>query len=240
MSDNAPANKRELLKTLLSIAPAALLFSGFTATAAALFDWDVSINIWILGALWMIPLWFFVEQTEEGETVSDRVGTLWMCIGGGFVGTLLSLVVLGILLQQTLGLDITEHRNAIYLYIAVWVGWIIGMYFYVKHSEEKRIQQGLEMLRRKENIFLYPKLAARWAVEKESDERADATEKIGHRLTDAEWETVKDFRAKQKELFEKDSKEHVSSRSVLDSFKWSDERRKQDEAAYKDFLTGLR
>lgn len=228
----------EITKSLFALAPAAVLFAVFTYVAIEMFEWDVDINSWLLMAMWMIPLWLFVENREEGKKRWDRVIVLWTCIGGGLFGASLSLMALSLLLQQTLGINILEYRNSFNLIAAVWVGWILGSYFYLQYQEERRMQEQIEKLRRGESVFqnLKPKVIAQVNKECELEARANASEQVGHILTDTEWEDVKGFREKQREALENDNRERISSETTLEYFRWSDKRRAKDKREYEKFI----
>lgn len=70
----------------------------------------------------------------------------------GFLYGLFSLVFLAMLLQWTLGIDITELDKTYRLIFLVWAGWVIGLHSYFKSQEEKEIQEQLDKLRRKETV----------------------------------------------------------------------------------------
>ena len=138
----------ERVKFILALAPAAMIFGTITAVLIEMFDWDFNINFWLLLAIWVFLLWFFVKDGVGGEKDWDRVKMLWICIGYGFMGTAISLVILGVLLQWTLNIDIQEFDRSIYLSFIVWIGWMIGVHFYFKNQEKTQIQEHVESQQR--------------------------------------------------------------------------------------------
>ena len=134
-NEQSPAKRIwEKIKLLLALAPAGLLFAMFTYSLIEMFDWDVNINIWLFSAVWMFLLLGFVKGGVDGEKDWERVGILWLCVFYGFIGTVISFFLLGILLQWTLNIDIQEFDRFYYLMNIVWIGWIIGVYFAIKHK----------------------------------------------------------------------------------------------------------
>ena len=169
----------EWTKLLLALVPVAVLFAAFTIVLVERFNLDVSINFWLLLAIWTFFLWLFVQPAVERGGVWDKVGYIWMYIWYGFWGTGLSLFFLSLLLQLTLEIDILEFDRLIYLTTIVWIGWIIGLYFYFKIEGEKQIQEQLDKLRRKETVYNpHPGLMERYAKEqKDSEESKKYTDK---------------------------------------------------------------
>lgn len=134
-NEQSPAKRIwEKIKLLFVLVPVGLLFTMFIYSLIEMFDWDVNINIWLFSAVWMFFLLGFVKGGVDGEKDWERVGILWLCVFYGFIGTVISFFLLGILLQWTLNIDIQEFDRFYYLMNIVWIGWIIGVYFAIKHK----------------------------------------------------------------------------------------------------------
>ena len=143
MNDKLSSTKQiwERIKIILAIAPAAMIFGTITSVLIEMFDWDFNINFWLLLVIWGFLLWLFVKDGVEGEEDWDRMGMLWIRILYGFMGTAISLVILGVLLQWTLNIDIQEFDRAIYLSTIVWIGWMIGVHIWFREQERSRIKK---------------------------------------------------------------------------------------------------
>ncbi|GEM_PF-2984251 len=103
---------------------------------------------------------------EIWENLKYILGLICM----GFLYGISSLVFLAMFLQWILEIDITELDKS-YLLLIAWAGGIIGTYLYSKNQEEKRIQEQLGKLRRKETVYYpHPKLMERWEKEKQFKE----------------------------------------------------------------------
>jgi hypothetical protein len=206
-------------------------------------------SFYVLWGIWLVLLHLYllntepIENTREKETVwearSRHAGELCGLIFMGFLYAMGSLMVLGILLKLTLEIDIGEFDNIYRLALLAWAGWTIGIYLNYKHQDKKRLQEQLELLRQGKSVsYPHPKLIEERGKEEEANERTEAKERIGRILTDTEWEEVKSFRDKQREVLKKEREERVPSAFVLENFKWLKKRQIKNEKEYGEFLKG--
>jgi len=86
-----------------------------------------------------------IEYPQHKETAwearSRYAGELCSYVFFGFLGTIGSLVVLGMLLQWILEIDITEMRYTYRLIMLTWGGWVIGLYVWFQEQEKRKSQK---------------------------------------------------------------------------------------------------
>lgn len=174
------------------------------------------------------------EQSPTKE-IWESLKYLLGLVFWGFLYCFGSLALVYIFLDW-LGINIIIDNGHRFV-LLVWGGWIIGFHLYFKHKDEKRLQEQLELLRQGESVtFPHPKLIEEREKEQEANERAEAKERIGRILTDTEWEEVKIFRMKQREVLKKEREERAPITIVLEEFKWMKKRQTKDEKEYDEFL----
>ena len=103
-------------------------------------------SLYALWGVWSVILHFYllntkpIEYPQHKETAWEarlrHAGELCSYAFFGFLGTIGSLVVLGMLLQGILAIDITEARYTYRLILLTWGGWIVGLHLYYKHQEK--------------------------------------------------------------------------------------------------------
>lgn len=110
------------------------------------------------------------NEQQPTKEIREGVGYLLGIILFGFLYGFGSLVLLGMLLQWTLGIDITEFDKTYRLILIVWAGWVIGLHLYYKKQEEELIQEMLDELRRKGSVVVPPRLQERFNKAQKDDE----------------------------------------------------------------------
>ena len=169
--------------------------------------------------------------SEIWENIKSLLGLVFL----GFLYGVGSLALLYTFLHL-LGINIIVDNDYRLLFL-VWGGWIIGYHLYFKNKEEKRLYEQLELLRQGKSVtYPHPKLIEEREKEQEANERTEAKEQIGRTLTDTEWEEVKSFRDKQREVLKKEREERVPSAFIIDDFKWMKKRQQKNENEYSIFL----
>lgn len=169
--------------------------------------------------------------SEIWENIKSLLGLVFL----GFLYGVGSLALLYTLLHL-LGINIIVN-NSHRLLLLIWSGWIIGLYLYSKHKDEERLCTQLELLRQGKSVsYPHPKLIEERGKEEEANERTEAKERIGRILTDTEWEEVKSFKDKQREVLKKEREERVPSEFVLENFKWLKKHQTKNEKEYGEFL----
>ena len=88
----------------------------------------------------------------------------------GFVYGMGFLALFGLLLQITLGVNISDFENSHRLLFLFWGGGAIGWHIYLKVQEERKMQEQLEKLRRGESVVgPRPGLIERYEKEREAE-----------------------------------------------------------------------
>jgi len=108
--------------------------------------------------------------TEIKENISYLLGIVFF----GFIYSIGILALLGMVLNWTLGINITEFDTSYRLIFLVWGLCVVGQHLYFKHDEERKIEAQLELLRQGKSVY-YPRptLMERWEKEKKSYENTN-------------------------------------------------------------------
>lgn len=99
-------------------------------------------SLYVLFCVWLVILHFYLSDTKPIEYPQYKE-TAWearsrhtreLCSYAffGFLGTIISLVVLGMLLQWILEINITEMQYTYRLVSLTWGGWIIGLHIWFR------------------------------------------------------------------------------------------------------------
>ena len=115
------------------------------------------------------------EEMGDGQSptkeITEGVGYFLGIVFFGFLFAMGALVLLGMLLEGTLGIDITEFDGSYRLILITWGICTVGYHLYLNNQEEKLIQEQLDTLRRKGVVqFPHPKLNERYNQEQKADE----------------------------------------------------------------------
>lgn len=92
------------------------------------------------------------EQPPIKE-ILEKVKYLFGIAFMGFLYGISFLVFLAILLQWTIGIDITEFGSTYRLLFLFWGVCAVGWHLYLQNQEEEKIQEQLDRLKRKETIY---------------------------------------------------------------------------------------
>jgi hypothetical protein len=108
--------------------------------------------------------------TEIKENISYLLGIVFF----GFIYSIGILTLLSMVLNWTLGIDITEFDKSYRLILLVWGLCVVGQHFYFKHDEERKIEAQLELLRQGKSVsYPRPTLMERWEKEKKNYEHTN-------------------------------------------------------------------
>lgn len=108
-------------------------------------------SLYALWGVWLVILHIYLSNTKPieypqyKETVwearSRQAGELCGYVFFGFLGTIISLGVLGMLLQWILEIDISEFDTMYRLVFLTWGGWIIGLHVWFQEQEKRKSQK---------------------------------------------------------------------------------------------------
>ncbi len=132
-----------------------ILFLAFVSSLISLALLDTlgyeDISIYVLWGIWVVILSLYCWNAEPEkypqytetpwEARARYVGELCIYTFFGFLGTIGSLAVLGMLLQWILEIDISEMGNTYRLIFLAWGGWIIGLHIWFKEQEKRKSQK---------------------------------------------------------------------------------------------------
>lgn len=134
-----------------------ILFLAFVGGLVSSAAWEIFVedyqdvpSIYIFWGVWAVILYLYLLNTEpieylqHKETVwearSRRVGELCSYAFFGFLGTIGSLAVLGMVFQWILEIDISEFDTMYRLIFLTWGGWIIGLHVWFREQEKRKSQ----------------------------------------------------------------------------------------------------
>lgn len=103
--------------------------------------WGVLAIILHLYLLNTKPIEYPQHKEAVWEARSRHAGELCSYTFFGFLGTIASMVVLGMLFQWILEIDITEIGNTYRLIFLTWGGWIVGLHVWFKEREKRKPEE---------------------------------------------------------------------------------------------------
>ena len=115
-----------------------------------------------------------MEKQSTLTKIKENISYLLGIVFFGFIYSLGILALLGMVLNWTLGINITEFDTSYRLIFLAWGLCAVGQHLYFRDNEEKKIEAQLELLRQGKSVsYPHPTLMERWEKEKKSYENTN-------------------------------------------------------------------
>lgn len=117
---------------------------------------------------------FCMKKQSTLTKIKENILYLLGIVFFGFIYSIGILALLGMVLNWTLGINITEFDTSYRLVLLAWGLCAVGQHLYFKHDEERKIEAQLELLRQGRSVsYPRPTLMERWEKEKKNYEHTN-------------------------------------------------------------------